>query len=127
MAYLVKTGHGVAFLSLVAMAPQPRTDVTIRPIQRSYSASGAVHETGPHIELLWSMLETATEYTTLLAQFGLSATVLNANVTVYVPNSVYTFARYNGVAHLPLQGSDIKRTDYFIRDVIILVKNLVAL
>lgn len=127
MAYLVKTGHGVAQVSLEVMVPQPRTDATVQPIQRSYSASGAVHQTGAYIELLWSMLETAAQYTTLLAQFGLSATVLNANVTVYVPNSVYTFARYNGVAHLPLQGSDIKRADYFIRDVTILVKNLVAL
>lgn len=127
MAYLVKTGHGVALVSLDAMVPQPRTDVTVRPVVRNESASGAIQEIGLYIELLWSMIETPTQLTTLLTQFGLSTTVLTNQVTIYVPNQVYAFTRYNGLARFPLQGTDIHRSDYFIRDLKIIVNRLEAL
>lgn len=125
--YKVATGHGVALVSLNDMNPQPRTDATVRPVVRNESASGAIQEIGKYIELLWSMIETETQYTTLLAQFGLSATVLTNQVTIYVPNEVYTFARYNGIARFPQQGVDIRRSDYFIRDLRIIVNRLTAL
>lgn len=125
--YRVATGHGVALVSLSDMNPQPRTDVTVRPVQRNESASGAIQEIGLYIELQWSMIATATEYTTLLAQFGISATTLTNQVTVYVPNQVYALTRYNGLARFPLQGVDIGRSDYYIRNLKIIVNRLVAL
>jgi len=127
MAYLVATGHGVALVSLVAMNPQPRTDVPVRPVVRNESASGLIHDLGKFIELQWSMIETPTQLTTLLAQFGLSATTTTNAVTIYVPNEVYAFTRYNGLARFPLQGVDIHRSDYFIRDLKIVVNKLEAL
>lgn len=124
--YRVAVGSGVALGSLVAVNPQPRTDATVQPVQRNESASGAVHEQGLFIVLQWSMLDPESEYTGLLTAFGLTS-ALNANVTVYVPNHAYAYTRYNGIAVRPQQGDTIKRSDTFIRDVNIIVKNLVAL
>lgn len=124
--YRVATGHGVALGSLAVIVPQPRTDATVQPVLRSDAVSGAVHEQGLFIDLLWSALFTATEYTTLLTAFGLTS-VLYANVTVYIPNAAFSYARYNGVAIKPHMGTDIRRTEYYIRDVTIRIKSLVAL
>ncbi len=124
--YRVATGHGVALGSLVAVNPQPRTDATTQAVLRSDALSGAVHEQGLYIALQWSAIFTASDYAALLDQFGVGA-ALNANVTVYVPNFEYVYTRYNGIAVRPQQGIDVRRTDYYIRDVTILIKNLVAL
>lgn len=124
--YRVLTGHGVALGSLVAVNPQPRTDATTQPVLRSDAISGAIHEQGLFIDLLWSAIFTASDYAALLDQFGVGA-ALNANVTVYVPNYEYVYTRYNGVAIRPEQGASVRRSDYYIRDVVIRIKNLVAL
>lgn len=124
MPYKLATGWNVALISLVDIDPQPRTDITTQPVQRNYSASRAVHEIGLHINLQWSMIETAAQYQALLDQFGLG-TFLTNSVTVYVPNYEYTFTRYNGIAIRPQQGVHVRRGDYFIRDLVIPIIDLV--
>lgn len=126
MPYKVATGHGVALGSLNTIVPQPRADIVVAPVQRNYAVSGAVHEQGLFIDLQWSVLDPVSEYTTLLTAFGLTS-VLFANVTVLVPNHAYTDTRYNGIAIRPQQGVEIRRSEYFIRDVTIRVIQLVAL
>lgn len=126
MAYKVATGHGVALGSLATIVPQPRADITVAPVQRNYAVSGSVHEQGLWIDLQWSMLDPVSEYTTLLTAFGLTS-VLFANVTVLVPNHVYADTRYNGIAIRPQQGVEIRRSEYFLRDITIRVIQLVAL
>lgn len=123
--YRAATGHDIALASLVAVNPQPRTDATVQPVLRSDALSGAVHEQGLFIALQWSAIFTAAEYQALLTQFGLG-TALSANVTVYVPNFQYIYTRYNGVAVRPEQGVDVRRTDYYIRDVTIRIIKLVG-
>lgn len=125
MAYLIALGHDVALVDLDPIVPQPRTDTTTAPVVRNYGVSGAVHEQGLYIALLWSMLDPATEYQTLLGQFGLDGD-LSAEVTVYVPDHEYVYTRYNGIAIRPEQGVDIRRTEYFIRDVTIRIIRLEA-
>lgn len=123
--YRVATGHGVALVSLVAVNPQPAT-IGFRNTERSYGLSGAVFEQAPYIELVWSMVETTTIYGNILSAFGLTS-VLFANVTVYIPNAAYVYARYNAVAVKPQIGQDGGRENYFLRNFVIVLKNLVAL
>lgn len=125
MAYLLETGWNVALASLVAIVPQPRSDSVTQAVQRNQSASGLIHEIGLYIVLQWSMLDPASEYQALLDQFGLDGINLTNQVTVYVPDYEYVFRRYNGIAVRPQQGQTIRRSDYFIRDVSIVIKNLV--
>lgn len=127
MPYLLENGHGIALVDLDAIIPQPRSDSVTQVVQRNESASGAVHEIGLFIVLQWSMIADAAEYAALLDQFALDGTALTSSVTVYVPNFEYSWTRYNGIAVRPQQGQTIKRADYFIRDVSIIVKSLVAL
>lgn len=123
--YKVAAGHGVALVSLALIVPQP-TSGGIKATQRTYGTSGRVHEMGPYAELVWSVIETPAEYATLLAQFGLTS-ALNANVTVYIRNSAFTYARYNAVAVRPQLGTDGNWENYFFRGVTIVLRNLVAL
>jgi hypothetical protein len=123
--YLLETGHGVALVDLDALDPQPRTDATVRPIQRNDSASGLIHEIGLYIVLQYSTLN-VTKYQSLLTQMGLSATVTANQVTIYVPNQIYTWARYNAIVRLPEQGVDVRR-NYFLKDVNFVFSRLSAL
>lgn len=123
--YLLETGWNVALIDLDALDPQPRTDATVRPVQRNDSASGLIHEIGLYIPLQWNTLNIAA-YQSLLTQFGLSATTTTNQVTIYVPNQIYTWTRYNGIARLPEQGVDVRR-NYFLKDVTILINRLTAL
>lgn len=124
--YLVATGHGVTLTDPThRFVPQPRTDATVRPVVRTDSASGLIHELGLYIALQYSSL-TVAKYQTLLSQLGLSATVTTNQVTIYVPNQIYTWTRYNAIVRLPEQGVDIRR-GYFLKDVTFIFNRLVAL
>lgn len=123
--YKVATGSGVALVSLNTITPQPRSS-GLKAIQRTYGANGKVHELGAYCELVWDVLETESEYTTLLAAFGLTS-ALDASVTVYIRNGAYAYARYNALAVRPQIGQDGEWNQYFLRNFVILLKNLVAL
>jgi hypothetical protein len=124
--YRAKTAHDVALGSLTVLDPQPRSE-GVKATRRSYAANGAVYDEGLYVELVWDYLADATAYQTLLAVFGLSASVAYADVTVYVRNQVYAFTRYNGIAVRPELGVDGAWSSYFPRNLTILIKHLEAL
>lgn len=121
MTYKVKTGHNQALLDLTAISPQPASP-GVKAGRRTYSADGAVHDEALHITLEWSVIGDGTDLSTLLTQFGLAAAT-TANVTIYCPSQLHTYTRYNGVAVRP----EVARGNYFLRNVQIVVKDLVAL
>lgn len=121
MSYKIATGHGVALVSLTTIAPQPASP-GVKAGRRTYSADGAIHDENLYITLEWSVVEDSTDLATLLTQFGL-ASATTANVTIYCPSQLHVYTRYNGVA----QRSEIGRSNYFLRDIVIIVKDLTAL
>lgn len=123
--YSVAPGHGVALLSLNVLVPQPQGGV-VMPVQRNHSASGSIHEIGLYAELKWSYLPTPAAYLALLTQFGLH-NALTASVTLYCRDARFAFTRYNGTAVLPQAMKDMRWAEYRPREIMILVKNLVAL
>ena len=120
--YKVKTGHNQALIDLVLVSPQPASE-GLKFARTTYAASGGVYPEAPYIELVWAILPTPTLYAALLTQFGLSASTAFANVTVYIPNAVYTYTRYNGVAVRP----EARRRGFFLREITIVIKELAAL
>jgi len=122
--YRVKTGHDQALVDLVDVSPQP-TSPGIKPTRRTYAADGSVYDEARYVELEFSMVPTASDYQTMLAQFGLSASVLDAAVTVYVRNEIYAWVRMNGRAVRPEIGREAQWR-YMPRNVTILVKDLEA-
>lgn len=121
--YRVADGHDVVLGSLTVLDPQPSSE-GIQPTRRTFAASGSVKEEGLFIELEYSALEGATQYNDILIDFGIDALDTN-DVTVYVRTPYYGYVRYNGTAVRPEVGRDIRWRQYFPRDVVILVKNLV--
>lgn len=119
--YKVATGHNVALLGLAAISPQPASP-GVKATRRTYSVAGTVHDEALYIQLEWSVIADATALDALLAQFGLDSAT-TANVTIYCPNQVHEFTRYNGVAVRP----EVSRNSYFLRDVQIVVKELTPL
>jgi len=120
--YAVKTGTDQALIDLVDITPQPASN-GVEYTVRDAAIDGSVSEQGKFIELRWSSLASITEYTTMLAQFGLTS-VNTAEVTILVPSELYGFVRYNGLAVKPEKGRDIQRRDYFLRGIVLVVKNL---
>jgi hypothetical protein len=124
--YRVAVGHGVAFGSLAVITPQPSAG-GVKATQRTYGLDGTVHEFGGQYAILkWSMLETETEYTTILTAFGLSS-ALYSSVTVYIRNQFFAYARYNAIAQRPMIGQEGDWSNYFLRDFEITLTHLEAL
>lgn len=123
--YRVGVGHNLALGSLSVIFPQPRSNPAA-PTDRKYSLTGKVYDHGEFMELYWDMLEYETEYTTMLLQFALTVNK-SSNVTIYGRDSLFTFRRFNGVAQRPEGMQDVKRSNYFIRDVVVRITNLVEL
>lgn len=120
--YAIKAGYDQALIDLVALTPQPASN-GIQYTVRDDAVDGSVSEQGPFIELRWSVMESITEYTTLLTQFGLNAATTVA-ITLYCPSNLYVFTRYNGIAVRPEAGKDVSRREYLLRDVVIIVRDL---
>lgn len=125
MQYLIAVGHDVVLGSLLPLDPQPRT-VGYLHGRRSYAASGAIIDELDHVEYLYSAIESAAQYQSILGQFGL-ATANTALVTVTVQDERYAEVQRNGRAVLPLVGSEGGRENYFLRDFTVLVKDVRAL
>lgn len=121
MSYMIAEGHGVALMSLADIDPQPAS-AGAKATRRTYSADGAVHDEGLYIALEWSVVESATALDDLFDQFGLDSAT-TAAVTIYCPNQLHAFTRYNGTAVRP----EVGRNNYFLRDIVIIVKELTAL
>ena len=122
--YRVATGHDVVLGSLTVLDPEPSEQHGggIQYTQLSYSASGVVSKQGAYFPFRWERL-TATEYDTILTDFGLDAADY-ADVTVYVRDTdLATWVRKNGVAQRPMPGEMVS-WDIHARDVTIIVRNL---
>lgn len=120
--YRVGDGHDIALASLTVLDPQPHTE-GLQVVTRSYGLDDSVHEEGNYIEFLYSSIETPAQYQSILTDFGLDAALTN-QVTIYVPDFDYSYARFNGLAVRPEPGQDIRRTNFFLRQAVILVKGL---
>lgn len=120
--YRAKIAHNVALASLTVLTPQPRSE-GVKAVERTYGTSGAVHEHGLYIELVYDFIETPTDYQTLLALFGVNS-ALYANVTLYAWRKDYDYQRYNAIAVRPQIGQEGAWTNYFLRNVVFLFKNL---
>lgn len=121
--YRVAPGWNVALVTLSIIVPQPRGD-PLEPVERKYGLTGAVYDEGYVMQLYWDVIETENQYVTLITQFGLGGSTLFAPVTVYGRNDVFTFTRFNGVAQRPEGTRDVKRSGFFIRDVIMRITHL---
>lgn len=122
MIYKVGEGSNIALVSLTTIAPQPRSN-GLEYSRSSFAASGAVIREAPFVRLIWDVIEDDTEYNALLALFGLDSAT-GAAVTVYVPGVRRTAQRFNGTAILPVAGDGMTHSQYFIRDVEILIRDL---
>lgn len=123
--YKVATGHGHAVGAQTDISPQPAT-IGLEYTRRQYAASGIVIDEYAFIAFHWSMIETESQYQTLLGTFGLSASVAYANVSIYLQDHTYAWITRDGIAVRPFIGQDGSRNNYFLRDFTIVVKNLMA-
>jgi len=124
--YRVKTTHDQALIDLTVLDPQPDPGPAIQTTRRSYGGDGTVYDEARFIELHFSALDDAAAYQALLTLFGLSASVENAAVTVYVRDEVYAWVRMNGTAVRPMPGKTVSWGDVQSRpvDTVLLVKDL---
>lgn len=121
--YMVKVGHGWTVPDLVTITPQPGS-TGVQTTRRSIAADSSIYEESPYILLQWTILASSNAYGTLLNQFGIVGG-LTSLVTVLVPDNFFAYTIYNGTAVQPEMGKDAKWGNYFLRDITILVRDLV--
>lgn len=123
--YKIAEGYNIALASLTLINPQPTTR-GVQYTERAVNLDGTFTQAGPYCEMLWSAVGTEADYLTLLTQFGLNDSISNA-VTVYLRNERLQYTRYNATATLPALGQDGSWSQYFLRDLVILLRDLEAL
>lgn len=124
MEYKIGTGANVPLVDLVTLDPQPRCE-GLQYGRITHTAGGGQVLEAPHAILLWDMIESESDYAALLTQFGLNSAT-TAMVTVTLPNALYESTRYNGRAVRPVAGQTVRRNNFFVREVAILVRGLVV-
>lgn len=119
--------HDVALSSLTLLDPQPRCEGLMKA-RRTYAASRAAFEEGLYTEWVWDFAEDAAGYQAILGFFGLNVIgVTSSEVTIYTPDSLGDYQRYNAIAYRPEFGRDIRRINFFYRGVTVLFTDLVLL
>lgn len=122
MIYKVADGHNVALGSLVTIDPQPASP-GIQPTRRINAASGDVYDDAEYVIFVFSALQDEAQVLSVLTQFGLHNAEEN-DVTIYCRDKRFQSVRMNGTAILPENGRDLRWTNYFPRDMEILVRDL---
>lgn len=118
--YRVADGHDVALGSLTVLSPQPRSP-GLEYTEQTFSLNGTPNNQAPYVTLVWTAIS-ETQYDTIMTAFGLAAADYN-DVTVYIRDENFNYARKNGRAIKPLPGRGVN-WDYFPRNLEILVRNL---
>jgi len=120
--YRVGDGFNVALVSLNVLDPQPRSE-GIKPTRRTFGGDGTPYDEGKYVELLYSVVSSVTEYQAILDAFGVKSAGSN-EVTVYVRDETFAWTRKNGLAIRPQPGQDVRWSNFFPRDVVILIRDL---
>lgn len=120
--YRVGLGHNLDYSSLVKIVQEP-TGSPAAPVQRNYGVNGAIHDQGNFIVFTFEFIETPELYLTLLSQFGVQVNS-TAEVTIYARTGRLWWARFNGIAHYPEPGVDMKWDRFFARDINLHVTDL---
>lgn len=119
--YRVADGHDVALGSLTDLDPQPRT-TGIQVSRRSYAGDGTVYDEGKYVELEFPTILTASQYQLVLSQMGVQGSLTN-EITIYLRDETFAWARMNGTAVRPEPGSDVSWLTA-PRGIIVLVRDL---
>jgi hypothetical protein len=128
--YMVAAGWNIALASLTKLSPQPASS-GVKATDIQYLADGSIYRQGLYIELMYNSIFNSIiqftpviiyRYQAILTAYGLW-TANSAQVTVYVPDDTLTYTRYNGVAVRP----EANRSNYFLRDTPILIRNLIPI
>lgn len=120
-SYRAAVDHGLGLGSLTVLSPQPRSE-GVHVTRRDFMGDGSVVDQGLYVELVYDIIEDVTQYQTILTVFGLVA-ANSAEVTVYCRDALFNWVRYNGRAIRPEPSWNL----FFPRNVVILVRDLVAL
>lgn len=120
--YRVATGWNTPLVDLDRIEPQPRGNPAA-PVERNYSITGDIHDDGLFMELNWDYIEEEQEYIDLLTLFGVHIQK-SSEITIYARSPIFIFTRYNGIAQQPEGMSEVKRSNFFIRDLTIRITHL---
>lgn len=116
--YKMALGWDVAEGSMAAIVvQQPQVDI-VGPVVRSYGGGGAIWEQGLFTCYHFSMVESETEWLTILTQFALNSED-TSEVTILAKNNRLSLVRWNAVAQVPEGNQDIKWSNFFPRDMAI--------
>lgn len=122
--YKAAIGHDIAALSLVLLNPQPTSD-GVQVTRRTYSGNRTIYDEGKYTIWRWNVVESEEQFDAILDYFGLDGPTPTAEVTINAPEAPHlAYNRWNGIAHQPQIGENIRRREYFLRDLEIYITDL---
>lgn len=120
--YRMAVGSNLPETAQAPIVPQPAS-TGIQATRRTYSGSGTVIEEGLYIELKYNVMSVA-QYYSFLSTYGLLGAGFLSTVSIYVPNYAFVYTAWTGLLVKPEIGVDVRRENFFLRNVIFLVRDL---
>lgn len=121
VTYQVADGHDNE-AGFSAISPQPMCP-GITPTRRTFGGDGSVTDQATYVEFVFNVVKDVTTYQSILTQFGVNSALTN-DVTITARDETFTAINLNGTAIRPQIGTDVRWSNFFPRDVVILVKDL---
>lgn len=123
--YKIAIGHDIPPEDHTPFDPQP-SSIGMQHTRRQFAASGGVTDELPFIDFLFELLEDEpADYQAVLTLSGLLV-AKTALVSVSIEDENYDPVVRNGRAVKPLIGSDGQRSDMFLKNFVLLIKQLRA-
>lgn len=120
--YTIGQGHDVLDVNMVNIDPQPFGQPVIA-VERNYGVGGTFYEQSSYILLHWDFIESPTAYQSLINQFNFDDGPVQP-VTIHAQNASLYWRKYNGTAWLPEVNADMKRSNFFVRDINLYITDL---
>lgn len=121
--YAVGDGHNIPASFLTRLDPQPAGGY-VKITRRSHSDNGKLLDEALFTEMEYSALGSAADYQDVLTGWGVLSAIEN-EVTIMARDAAMRWKRYNGTVVRPEMGKDVQWSSFFVRNVKILIKDLV--
>lgn len=121
MTYRIADGHDNE-AGFTDVTPQPRSE-GILATETRHSLNGTRHQQGLYVIWEYTALND-TQYSSLLAQFGISEATPTNEVTIRTRDNAHSLTNKNGTILLPERGVDARREMGFWRDVRFTIRDL---
>lgn len=120
--YRIGIGHDLDLADMQKLVPQPHVS-GIKITRRSHGHANKIKDDFLYTDLLFNILGGINGFRAVLDQLGLLDDI-EVDITITLKNNSLEWGKYNAIAVRPQQGEDVEWSNFFPRNIVILIKEI---